>query len=66
MELSAEINSKIELNCCKMNKVYLNAFGAQIIPDPTIAGNYLRRFDQKNVVLLIDIVANSKKAHSQY
>jgi len=43
------------------DEAYLNALGAQIIPDPTTAGDYLRRFDQKDIILLMDIVNDIRK-----
>jgi hypothetical protein len=43
------------------DEAYLNALGAQIIPDPTTAGDYLRRFDQQDVVRLMDIVNDIRK-----
>lgn len=38
------------------DEAYLDALGAQIIPDPTTAGDFLRRFDQDSVTLLMDVV----------
>jgi hypothetical protein len=43
------------------DEAYLNALGAQIIPDPTTAGDYLRRFDQQSIILLMDIVNDIRK-----
>ena len=43
------------------DEAYLNALGAQIIPDPTTAGDYLRRFDQKDIILLMDIVNDIRR-----
>jgi len=35
---------------------YLHALGSEIIPDPTTAGDYLRRFKQDDIILLMDIM----------
>lgn len=43
------------------DEAYLNALGAQVIPDPTTAGDFLRRFDQKDIILLMDIVNDIRK-----
>ena len=32
------------------DEAYLDALGAKIIPDPTTAGDFLRRFDQKDII----------------
>jgi len=39
----------------------LKALGAQIIPDPTTAGDFLRRFKEEDVILLMDIVNEIRK-----
>jgi hypothetical protein len=38
------------------DEVYLDALGAQRIPDPTTAGDFCRRFDEARVQLLMDII----------
>ena len=38
------------------DEVYLDALGAQRIPDPTTAGDFCRRFDQVDVEILMDII----------
>jgi hypothetical protein len=40
---------------------YLDALGAQIIPDPTTSGDYLRRFEEKDVILMMDIANDIRK-----
>lgn len=35
---------------------YLNALNAQRIPDPTTAGDFLRRFERANVITLMDTI----------
>jgi len=38
------------------DEVYLDALGAQRIPDPTTAGDFCRRFSQADVETLMDII----------
>lgn len=35
---------------------YLNALGAQRIPDPTTEGDFLRRFEQQDVIVFMDTI----------
>ena len=35
---------------------YMNALGAELIPDPTTAGDFCRRFDQDDVVTLMEAI----------
>ncbi|MGD9971492.1 MAG: transposase [Desulfatirhabdiaceae bacterium] len=35
---------------------YLHALGSEIMPDPTTAGDYLRRFKLDDIILLMDII----------
>src|SRR5262249_58807908 len=37
------------------DEVFLNALGAQRIPDPTTAGDFCRRFTETDVVTLMEI-----------
>ncbi len=38
------------------DEVFMNALGAQRIPDPTTAGDFTRRFDTQDIVKLMDCV----------
>src|SRR5947209_5505181 len=38
------------------DEVFLNALGAQRIPDPTTAGDFCRRFTEKDVQILMGII----------
>jgi len=38
------------------DEVFLNALGAERIPDPTTAGDFTRRFDQEDVVELMECI----------
>ena len=44
-----------DLELLRNDEAWLNALNAEIIPDPTTAGDFLRRFEQKDVVELMDI-----------
>lgn len=47
--------SRIEhLELRRADEVYLNALGAQRVPDPTTAGDFCRRFSESDVVTLMD------------
>jgi hypothetical protein len=35
---------------------YMNALGAELIPDPTTAGDFCRRFDEQDVVALMEAI----------
>jgi hypothetical protein len=37
----------------RQNEAWLNAVGAEIIPDPTTAGDFLRRFEEHDIIDLI-------------
>jgi len=45
-----------DLELLRINEVYLNALGAQRIPDPTTAGDFCRRFNDPSVQKLMDII----------
>ena len=45
-----------DLERLRNDEVYLDALGAQRIPDPTTAGDFCRRFGQTDVELLMDII----------
>ena len=42
------------------DEVYLNALGAERIPDPTTAGDFCRRFSESDVVTLMDAVNETR------
>ena len=42
------------------DEVYLNALGAQRIPDPTTAGDFCRRFSEPDVVTLMDVINQTR------
>src|SRR5262249_50091288 len=43
------------------DEVYLNALGAQRIPDPTTAGDFCRRFCETHVLTLMEIINETRR-----
>ncbi|MBC8441445.1 MAG: hypothetical protein H8D87_17375 [Deltaproteobacteria bacterium] len=43
------------------DNVWLNALVAQIIPDPTTAGDFLHRFSQEDIIDLMDVKNTIRK-----
>jgi len=50
-----------DLERLRNNETYLNVLGAQRIPDPTTAGDFLRRFDAADIDTLMHVL-NQKRA----
>jgi hypothetical protein len=48
------------LELLRNNEVYLNALGAQRIPDPTTAGDFCRRFEPEDVERLMDAITEAR------
>jgi hypothetical protein len=44
------------------DETYLNAIGALKIPDPTTAGDFLRRFDKQDVTELMEAIDDARRA----
>src|SRR4051812_49693887 len=42
------------------DEVYLNALGAERIPDPTTEGDFCRRFSEPDVVTLLDVINQAR------
>jgi hypothetical protein len=40
----------------RRDEAWMDALGAKIIPDPTTAGDFLRRFSQKDILTLMDLI----------
>lgn len=38
------------------SSAYMNALGAELIPDPTTAGDFCRRFDEQDIVTLMEAI----------
>ena len=47
-------------SCGRDEDVYLDALGAQRIPDPTTAGDFCRRFTEPDVLTLMDAINESR------
>ena len=43
------------------DEAFMDAIGAQRIPDPTTAGDFTRRFERKDNVLLMDCINNARR-----
>ena len=43
------------------DEVFMDAIGAERIPDPTTAGDFTRRFEKKDLVLLMDCINNARE-----
>ena len=44
------------------DRVYLDAIGAASIPDPTTAGDFCRRFSEKEIMILMDVINETRLA----
>ena len=49
-----------DLELLRNDEVYLDALGAQRIPDPTTAGDFCRRFDEVDVHILMDTINETR------
>ena len=49
-----------DLELLRNDKVYLDALGTQRIPDPTTAGDFCRRFEESDVVGLMDATNDTR------
>src|SRR4051812_19908287 len=52
-----------DLELLRNNELYLDILGAQRIPDPTTAGDFLRRFKAPQIDTLMEVI-NTKRAPS--
>jgi hypothetical protein len=51
-----------DLELLRNNELYLDALGVQRIPDPTTAGDFLRRFQQPDIDILLDVINDARLA----
>jgi hypothetical protein len=49
-----------DLELLRNDEVYLDALGAQRIPDPTTAGDFCRRFDEPDIETLMEVINRSR------
>lgn len=49
-----------DLEARRSDEGFLNALGARRLPDPTTAGDFLRRFDAESVATLMEAIAGSR------
>jgi hypothetical protein len=45
----------------RQNEAWLNAVGAEIIPDPTTSGDFLRRFEEHDIIHLMEAINTTRK-----
>jgi len=50
-----------DIELLRNDESWLNALGAEIIPDPTTAGDFLRRFDEGTITELMEIKNTIRK-----
>ena len=50
-----------DIELLRNDEAWLNALGAEIIPDPTTAGDFLRRFDEDTITELMEIKNTIRK-----
>src|SRR5439155_21624412 len=50
-----------DLELLRNNETYLDTLGAQRIPDPTTAGDFLRRFEAHDIDTLMDVLKEKRR-----
>jgi hypothetical protein len=50
-----------DIDLRREDEAWLNALGAEIIPDPTTAGDFLRRFAQQDIIALMESANKTRK-----
>jgi len=45
----------------RQDEAWLDALGAEVIPDPTTAGDFLRRFSEENIIELMEAANTTRK-----
>ena len=45
----------------RQDEAWMDALGAKIIPDPTTAGDFLRRFSEEDIVTLMDLINDCRE-----
>jgi hypothetical protein len=45
----------------RQDEGWLDALGAEIIPDPTTAGDFLRRFSEQDIMVLMEVINGRRK-----
>lgn len=50
-----------DIELLRNNACYLDALGAQRIPDPTTSGDFLRRFEEEHIHELMDVINDSRQ-----
>jgi hypothetical protein len=50
-----------DIDLQRQDDAWLDALGAEIIPDPTTAGDFLRRFSEKEIIELMEAINTTRK-----
>ena len=50
-----------DIDLQRQDEAWLNSLGAEIIPDPTTAGDFLRRFSEEDIITLMEITNQTRK-----
>ena len=50
-----------DIELLRQDEAWLNALGAKIIPDPTTAGDFLRRFKEQDIIDLMEAINTTRK-----
>ena len=50
-----------DIELLRQNKAWLDALGAEIIPDPTTAGDFLRRFNEATIIKLMEAANETRR-----
>jgi hypothetical protein len=50
-----------DIELLRQNKAWLDALGAEIIPDPTTAGDFLRRFNEAAIIKLMEAANETRR-----
>lgn len=50
-----------DLETLRQDEAYMNMLGAVRIPDPTTAGDFLRRFERSDIIKLMDVINDKRR-----
>jgi len=50
-----------DIELLRQNEAWLDSLGAEIIPDPTTAGDFLRRFSEEDIIALMEAINQTRK-----
>ena len=50
-----------DIELLRQDEAWLDALGAELIPDPTTEGDFLRRFGEDNIIELMEVINTTRK-----